>query len=451
MSSPSPSPPADATHLPLRSRAAIVAGRTVAGASKLANLGSGSVIGGRVSLALDGDLLATLARGREIALVSATNGKTTTTHLLATALSRHGPVVTNTLGANMPPGLVAALGEADPAARAVLEVDERWLPAVVRAVGPATVLLLNLSRDQLDRSHEVRKIADTWRELLGTSPTERVVANADDPLVVWAASAAPTVIWIGTAAHWTNDASGCPACGGRIEFEDRPDGSATWHCTQCPLAKPDPDWWLTRDAEGRDVVARRDGEPIVLDLGLPGRVNAANGAMALAAAVAMGADVQRANAALRTVTDVAGRYRIATIGDTEVRMLLAKNPAGWQEAIDMLAPAPQPVIASINARIADGRDPSWLWDVPFERLQGRFVVTLGERRHDLAVRLRYADVDHAVATSLTEAVRVAADHDGGGRADLIANYTAFQDYLVEVGDESVATTGAAVDATGDRP
>src|SRR4051812_27601514 len=151
--------PNDSAHLPLRSRAAIVAGKTVAGASKIANLGSGSVIGGRLSLALDGDLLATLTRGREVAIVSATNGKTTTTHLLAAGLSRHGPVVTNSLGANMPPGIVAALGEADPGARAVLEVDERWLPKVLRAVGPATVLLLNLSRDQLDRSHEVRKIA----------------------------------------------------------------------------------------------------------------------------------------------------------------------------------------------------------------------------------------------------------------------------------------------------
>src|SRR4051812_18203381 len=122
---PHPEPP-----LPLRSRAALLAGRAVAEASRVSNLGSGSVIGGRLSLAIDHDLLATLAQGREVALVSATNGKTTTTHLLATALARTGPVATNTLGANMPPGLVVALADADPHARAVLEVDERWIPAV---------------------------------------------------------------------------------------------------------------------------------------------------------------------------------------------------------------------------------------------------------------------------------------------------------------------------------
>jgi UDP-N-acetylmuramyl tripeptide synthase len=424
------------TERPLRAKVAVAAGRTVAGASKLAHLGSGSVIGGRVSLALDGDLLATLARGREIALVSATNGKTTTTRLLATALLRHGPVASNELGANMPPGLVAALGEADPSARAVLEVDERWLPAVMRAVGPATVLLLNLSRDQLDRSHEVRKIADTWRDALRDIPTERVIANADDPLVVGAASAAPGVVWVGTAAHWTNDASGCPKCGGRIEFtpaQQRGEPDA-WACTQCDFAKPDPDWWLRADADGTFAVERRQGTAIPLDMGLPGRVNAANGAVVVAAAAAMGADPERAATALSTVTDVAGRYRIADIDGIELRMLLAKNPAGWQEAIDMLGPDQRPVVASINARIADGRDPSWLWDVPFERLRGRFVVAIGERRHDLAVRLRYADVDHAIAKSLRDATRLASEQGESGQVDLIANYTAFQDYLIEVGD-----------------
>jgi UDP-N-acetylmuramyl tripeptide synthase len=425
-------------HLGLRAKAAIAAGKGVAGVSRIANLGSGSVIGGRVSLALDGDLLGSLVGGRDVALISATNGKTTTTHLLATALARHGPVVSNSLGANMPAGIVAALADADAAARAVLEVDERYLDTLLRHTDHATVLLLNLSRDQLDRSHEVRKIADDWRESLGRRSTERVVANADDPLVVWAASSAPTIVWVGTAAHWTNDASGCPSCGGRIEFVDADErGVTSWRCLDCAFAKPEPEWWLEvepGDAEHPDthVLVRADGSRRPLELALPGRVNAANAAMVLAAADAMGADLDRAARALATVTDVAGRYRTATVAGAQLRMLLAKNPAGWQEAIAMLAPSPQPVVASINARIADGRDPSWLWDVPFEHLQGRFVVALGERRHDLAVRLQYAEVDHAVAESLTEGVRLAADRSETGAVDLIANYTAFQDYRVEV-------------------
>jgi UDP-N-acetylmuramyl tripeptide synthase len=419
------------TSLPLRSRVAIDAGRTVAGASKVARLGGGSVIGGRVSLAIDPDLLGRLAAGRRVALVSATNGKTTTTHLLAAALATTGPVVSNSQGANMPPGLVAALGASRPDAVAALEVDEKWLPQVMAAVGPATVVLLNLSRDQLDRSHEVRKIADRWRDALSTTPIERVVANVDDPLVVWAAAGAPDVVWVGTGLRWNLDAAGCPACANRIDFDG--DG---WRCVACDFARPAPSWWLD---DGAVIERRAAGDDVrhPLELRLPGRANAANAAMAVAAAAAMGVPPDDAAQALGTVTSVAGRYRTVDRAGARVRMFLAKNPAGWQEAIEMLAPPPRPVVASINARIADGRDPSWLWDVPYERLRGRFVVATGERRHDLAVRLLYAGVDHDVADSFDSAILTAGRHaeTADPAVDLIANYTAFQDYLDVVGRE----------------
>lgn len=434
--------PMAASSLPLRSRAAVYAGRTVAGASKLTGLGSGSVIGGRVSLAVDHRLLSRLLAGRRVAVVSGTNGKTTTTHLLAAALGTEGPVATNELGANMPPGIVAALGRAEPGGSAALEVDEQWLPAVLAAAGAATVLLLNLSRDQLDRSHEVRKTADLWRATLAERTTEHVVANADDPLVVWAAGAAPRVVWVATGTRWTLDAAGCPSCSGRIDFDDR-----GWRCTACSFARPEPAWWV--DGDGVDAAfVGDDGSRRRLGLGLPGHVNATNAAMVLAAVDTMGLDLDLAVAALRAVRDVAGRYRLARIAGTEVRMLLAKNPAGWQEAIEMAEPPPTPVVAAINARIADGRDPSWLWDVPYERLRGRFVVATGERRHDLAVRLRYAEVDHGVAADLTEAVRLAAAHGERDHVDLIANYTAFQDYLVEVGGPTATGPTSATGSSG---
>jgi UDP-N-acetylmuramyl tripeptide synthase len=379
------------------------------------------VIGGRVAAALDPSLLAGLSRGRRIALLSATNGKTTMTHLLAAAARTGGPVATNDLGANMGPGLVAALGD-DAAPTAVLEVDERWLPQVLRQVGPCVVVLGNLSRDQLDRTQEVRKIAALWRDTLADTPTHAVVANADDPLVVWAAEVAPVVRWVAPGAFWTLDAVGCPWCGGTIGFAA--DGR-TWSCTVCAAARPDPQAWVDGDA-----LVWRDGDRRALQLGLPGRANRANAALALVAAEAMHLDRAEALAAIREVAEVAGRYRRVTRHGTTVRLLMAKNPAGWQEAIDMLAPPPVPLVAAINARIADGRDPSWLWDVPFERLRGRTVVAVGERRHDLAVRLRYADVDHEVADDLDAALtRLAAD-----TVDYIGNYTAFQDELARAAE-----------------
>lgn len=402
--------------LPVRSRLALVVGRAVADASRRTGLGSGSVIGGRVAVALDPSLLTGLARGRRIALLSATNGKTTMTHLLAAAARTSSPVATNALGANMGPGLVAALGD-DAAPTAVLEVDERWLPQVLRQVGPCVVVLGNLSRDQLDRTQEVRKIAELWRDTLRLAPTHAVVANADDPLVVWAAEVAPVVRWVAPGSLWTSDAVGCPWCGGTIAFAT--DGDP-WSCTACDVSRPDPQAWV----EG-DTMAWDDGDTRALELGLPGRANRANAALALVAAEAMHLGRAAALDAIRGVDEVAGRYRRVTRHGTTVRLLMAKNPAGWQEAIDMLDPPPVPLVAAINARIADGRDPSWLWDVPFERLRGRRVVAVGERRHDLAVRLRYAEVDHDVADDLDAALACLPTDT----ADYIGNYTAFQDEL----------------------
>jgi lipid II isoglutaminyl synthase (glutamine-hydrolysing) len=423
-SPPSPSAVADrAPRLGLRSRVAVFAGRAVAAASRRTHLGSGSVIGGRASLAVDPQLLRHLTAdaGREVVLISATNGKTTTTRLLAAALATDRPVVSNALGANMPPGHVAAIGGTDLSATAVLEVDERWLGRVLADTRADTVVLLNLSRDQLDRSFEVRQVAERWRDALEAHPPTRVVANADDPLVTWAATGATQseVVWVGTGDSWLEDATGCPACGARLELDEGP-----WHCVACELARPDPSVIL----DGNALVDGAGGRT-ALGLALPGRVNRVNAAMAMAAVAAMGVDPTRAAAAMSTITDVAGRYRVVEVDGSKVRLLLAKNPAGWQEAIEMLAPAPQPVIVSINARVADGHDPSWLWDVPFERLADRLVVAAGERRHDLAVRLHYAEVDHVIADSLRDAVRAAAS----SRVDVAANYTAFQEYLDEVG------------------
>jgi UDP-N-acetylmuramyl tripeptide synthase len=175
--------------------------------------------------------------------------------------------------------------------------------------------------------------------------------------------------------------------------------------------------WL----EGEEVVFG-DGARITVRLQLPGRINRANAAMAMAAATRFGVDRNEAAAAMAATSEVEGRYRTVTVGDVSARLLLAKNPAGWLETFDLLSPAPAPVVVAINARIADGKDPSWLWDVPFERLQGRLVVATGERSADLAVRLRYADVDHRRQPDLFQAIGDA----GAPRVDVVANYTSFQ-------------------------
>ncbi len=403
------------TGLPARTRLAAGIGGAVSGLSRRLGRGGGSVVGGRAILAVDPDALRRLAAGHTVVLVSGTNGKTTTTSLLRAALATAGPVATNVLGANQPPGLAAALAAAPAGAAAALEVDEAWLGRVVDATAPRVVALLNLSRDQLDRNNEVRQLAATWRRTFAGRAGTTVVANADDPLVAWGAGAAPDVRWVGAGQPWTLDAAGCPSCGGRISF-DGPEGPG-WACRGCDLRRPALDVRL-EDGAVVDAAGRRTD----LHLALPGRANQANAAMALTVAELLGVEPKRSAAAMAGLAEVVGRYASVRVGPTAARLLLAKNPAGWLEVFDVLRPAPLPVVVIINARIADGRDPSWLWDVPFERLAGRLVLASGERSRDLAVRLRYAGVEHRHHPDPVAAITEA----GAPAVDVVANYTAFQ-------------------------
>ena len=197
-------------------RWAVRAATVVEALSRGTGLGSGGVIGGRVLLALAPHAPRTLAHGRDLVAISGTNGKTTTTAYTAAALRTLGPVDTNADGANTRAGLTRGLA-AGTASRVVLETDEGWLPWLVEQTGPATVVLLNLSRDQLHRHHEVAHLAHAWADAMRSVP--HVVANAADPAVVLAASGAGRQTWVDLPSRWTQDEQVCPRCGGECRHE----------------------------------------------------------------------------------------------------------------------------------------------------------------------------------------------------------------------------------------
>ena len=405
--------------LSARARLALVLERSTSSASRRLGRGSGDIIGGKVALRTHPGLLREVSRGRALACVSGTNGKTTTTRLLASALATRGPVASNSGGANMAPGVLHALGRRPYGAAGALEVDEIWLPRVAREVRPQAVVLLNVTRDQLDRSNETRRIAGIWRALGSELEDCTAVANCDDPLVTYAAQGFKSQVWVASGQNWTADAMVCPACGQLLE-RGEPYG---WRCGNCDLCRPEPDI---------EVVAANQvsWRGLILDvvLALPGRVNVGNAAHAAAAAELLGVEPKVGLAAMSDVAAVEGRYSEAQLAPgRRGRLLLAKNPAGWVEMLELLDTEPdRPVIIDFNSRTADGRDPSWLWDVPFERLKGRQVFVAGERREDVGVRLAYAEVPHTLHASAEDA----AAHAPAGTLDVVANYTAFRDLLV---------------------
>jgi UDP-N-acetylmuramyl tripeptide synthase len=289
-------------------------------------------------------------------------------------------------------------------------------------VDPSVIVLLNLSRDQLDRVGEINHIERTLRGGLARHPDAVIVANCDDVLMTSAAYDNPNVVWVAAGGSWAGDSVSCPRSG-EIIVRD----GVSWYSTGSDFKRPSPQWWFD-DTH----IYGPDGLVLPMTLALPGAVNRGNATQAVAAAVALGADPAAAVAAVSGVDEVAGRYRTVQIGSHTARILLAKNPAGWQEALSMVDKQAAGVVISVNGQVPDGEDLSWLWDVSFEHFADEplarreagtdaVVVAAGERGTDLAVRLGYAGVEHTLVHDTVAAI----DSCPPGHVEVIANYTAF--------------------------
>ncbi len=408
--------------LSMRARVACSAGRGAARLSRLLGRGAGGMVGGKVALRIAPDLLHQLSAGKHVTLVTGTNGKTSTTKFTMEAMRTLGDVATNQNGDNMTTGILTALMENPKAPYCVLEVDEMHLAQIVEATDPQVLILLNLSRDQLDRVGEIGTVEGIIRKAVDNAPRAVVVANCDDPLISSAAWDAANVQWVSVGAPWLADSASFPRTGTLVIRE-----GDEWHVDGAPeYSRPAPDWTVSDgDVDGAFVLQAAGGTKISLYSELPGRANHGNAGQAAVAALASGVTLDVLGRALRSVTGVAGRYQTYDIDGRSVRMLMAKNPAGWQEAMTMVSRgAPQLVIA-VNGQIPDGEDLSWLWDVDFAALRKQEVGTIiasGERAADLAVRLEYAGFRCTVVDSPLEAVKAFAP----GKVEVLANYSAFR-------------------------
>ncbi|MCF3937088.1 MurT ligase domain-containing protein [Gordonia tangerina] len=404
----------DRTRVPMRTNLALAAASAARWASRTAGRGKGSMIGGLIAAKIDPNIMSRLAAGKRSALVTGTNGKSTTTRMTAAALSELGDVATQADGANMDAGIIATLTLHRPATICALEVDELHVPGVSDAVDPEVLVLLNLSRDQLDRVGEINMIERRLREGIARHPAMTIVANCDDVLITSAAFDATDVVWVAAGAGWVGDSVSCPRTGEPIirSGDDwRSSGDENFR-------RPTPDWWF--DDEN---LYGPGGFTAPMTLSVPGRANRGNAAQAVAAAVAMGADPAKAVAAVGTVGEVAGRYGIHQVGNHSVRTLLAKNPAGWQEALSMIDQDADGLVIAVNGQVPDGEDLSWLWDVRFEAFETMQVVAAGERAADLSVRLLYAGAEHTTVPDPMKAIASCPP----GRVEVLANYTAFRD------------------------
>jgi lipid II isoglutaminyl synthase (glutamine-hydrolysing) len=367
-----------------------------------------------------------LARlGEGVVVVTGTNGKTTTTKMVATILGERYRVLTNDTGSNFVRGAITATVEHAswlgrlPYDVAVFELDEAWAVRFVAVAPPRRALLLNVMRDQLDRFGEI----DTTAGLLGkvaAATTGHVVLNRDDERVAALAERTTAdVSYYGVApelrALFPNDEE---LYGGTVFVSAE---TASAELRSLPSGA-DPHVTMRIAGIDHSVLLRAEGPH-----------NAQNAAGAVALALTFGLDLETVLSGLAKVSPAFGRGQSFDIDGRRLVLQLVKNPAGFRQTLrtlDGATPADAVVIA-INDDYADGRDVSWLWDVDFTGLAPHAGgatrrSTSGTRAADMAVRLRYDDISvDEVEPDLEKAVRSAvAAVPAGGRVVVFSTYTA---------------------------
>jgi lipid II isoglutaminyl synthase (glutamine-hydrolysing) len=425
------------------------AARAVGRLSRLAGRGGGTTLPGKLLWKLDPGAVDELGRRlpRGSALVSATNGKTTTTAMAEAILAPGVRLANNDSGANLVSGVASALLEADGAELGLFEVDEAALPEVVTRLRPRVLCLGNLFRDQLDRYGELEHVAEAWRAAVtGLDAGATLVVNADDPLVADLARGRAGAVTFGLddprhgrpALQHAADSKYCLVCGTPYGYAAAYVGHlGDYRCPNCGHARPPLDLAARAlelrglDGSSFDLVAPEGTRRI--ELALPGLYNVYNALAASSLTRALGASLDGIAAGLGSFSAAFGRFERIPVGDDKtVLLLLIKNPAGANEVIRTLVDGRAPVTAliALNDGIADGRDVSWIWDVDFEPLSEglEHLVASGDRAAELALRFKYGGLDEAaleVVPALEEALdRGLALTPTGGELAVLPTYTA---------------------------
>ncbi|MDO5118017.1 MAG: MurT ligase domain-containing protein [Eggerthellaceae bacterium] len=425
---------------------------------------------GKIALYVDPTLLAGLRpkMRKGSVLVVGTNGKTTTTNLIADALEADKKqVICNRGGANLDSGVATSLLQADEADWGIFETDELWLAKILPHLKCEYVVLLDLFHDQMDRIAEIDTIQNSIIVALATSPDTVLLYNADDPNCTYIAKRSANRS-IGFGVRGTLSAYGsetqsapmqlCQICGNPLAYDIRQyDQLGDYHCTSCDFARP------AREFEAHDAVI--EGGHVSFELDGPtgtwpistnasGAYMVYNLTAVAACSYLLGCSQEAVSQAIGAFNPTNGRLETMQVQGLSVLTNLAKNPAGFAQNIDIVVQGqgPAKVAFFVNDKEGDGRDTSWLWDIDFEALRARSGLSVfagGIRARDLLLRMKYAGIDASIANSVADVFNapdprlqdpkatlldaaLAQNDERAIDVYLIANYTALPPVLAEV-------------------
>ena len=383
--------------------------RAVGTASRLSGKGGGTALPGRVLNALNSRGMSRLATRLEqgSAIVSATNGKTTTAAMAAAILAPRFRLAGNPAGANLSSGISTALLYTRGADLGLFEVDEAALPRAAEALRPRVLCLGNLFRDQLDRYGELELLAERWRGVVAGLPADNtLVVNEDDPQLAQLARTRESVIRFGIederhggSLPHAADARYCSACGTAYRYKLAYVGHlGDYSCPGCGFERLRPNIWAEEikleGLAGSSFQLRLPERTLTVRLGLPGLYNIYNALAAAALGYALGAPGEEIVSGLESTQAAFGRSERIAVDEKKLLLLLIKNPTGANEVVRTLVASgtPKTLVIALNDRIADGQDISWIWDVDFEPLLGGMerLIASGGRAAELALRFKYA-------------------------------------------------------------
>ena len=409
----------------------------------------GTALPGKAALKVCPFLLSRLGRDVETVVITGTNGKTTTSGMLRHMLDDAGrEYISNRSGANLTSGITGEfIANADILGRprkhvAVIECDEGNFPAVTAALRPKVILVTNLFRDQLDRYGEVTHTRDYLARGIANAPEAVVCLNADCSLTASLGWDVPNrVVYYGVdgvssqKAPNVSDAPHCLRCGERYAYRRHTYAHlGDWYCPGCGSSRPDPAFSAQKveaSAAGSRIALHTPGKDMEVNVALPALYNVYNALAALAAGCAMGWDAEGCAASLESFNAAFGRMETMEIDGRRVQIVLVKNPAGCDRALEYLASLGNGIlpIFCLNDNLNDGTDISWIWDADYESLFSRLrydrIGVFGIRAQDMRLRLKYAGADdaaievYATLDELAQAVKT-ADRD----VAVLPNYTA---------------------------
>ncbi len=405
---------------------ALLAGKIAIKLCRLFSLG-GTTLPGKMTLKIFPGILTRMSKDCRIILVTGTNGKTTTSRIISRILEDNGiRHMANKSGANLLSGVTSTFLEATSFTgkrncdTALLEVDEAAVNVICGHIKPEIVVVTNFFRDQLDRYGELYTTVANVRAAIARHEDSTVILNADDSLCASLSTLpAGRIIYYGVnecavagidtteIKSVNSDAKFCIRCKTEYVYDFRIYGHlGAFRCPGCGFVRPIPDIACTsfihRGDDGSEIqIGYKESErTLYARVALPGLYNIYNAMAAFTVGHALGLAPERTVPALAAFECGFGRMESISAENRIIRLILVKNPAGFNQVIEFLVGSGNRLNIAflLNDRIADGTDVSWIWDVDMERLADpevniQNIYASGNRAEDIALRLKYAGIN----------------------------------------------------------